>query len=509
MTSTNRLIVNTLAQHIRTLVNICLSLYSTRLVLEFLGQADYGIYMLVAGIVSFLSYFTTAIVTTTQRHLSYSYGQHQKEKTKLIFANSYITNILLGIVLIILMIGAMFVLFNGRILNIDSDKYDEAQWVYLIVLVSVFTTFITAPFKALFIARENIVYISAIDILDGVLKVLLVFGLELFDTHRLVIYACILTFVMIFNFLALAGYARYKYEECCLIPDIRKWDSEIQKNLLGFTTWTIYGSVSIYLRNQSLAIFLNRAYGTIINASFGIASQVLGSIAFLSGSILNAFTPQIIQAEGEGNRNKMLELSMKACKYCYLLLAVVAIPISFEIDAILRLWLGVVPEYAPLFCQIFLISTLVDQLTTGLNTANQALGKIRNYTLLIYTTKLLTIPVIWVAMHLGVQLLTVMMIYMSFEFITAVIRIPYVSKTTGMDMKKFWRDVIRPIVVPTLVASIVCLGMTQIEDSAFRFVATGIVSTIVTLISIWYFSLVEKEQDYIRNVILAKIHQTR
>ena len=64
MNSNTRLIINTLAQNVRTVINIVLSLYSTRIVMEALGVSDYGIYMLVAGIVSLLNYVCNTLVTT-------------------------------------------------------------------------------------------------------------------------------------------------------------------------------------------------------------------------------------------------------------------------------------------------------------------------------------------------------------------------------------------------------------------------------------------------------------
>ena len=65
MNSNTRLIVNTLAQHIRSLVNIVLSLYSTRLVLQALGQSDFGIFSLVGSVVTMMGFITNAMVVAT------------------------------------------------------------------------------------------------------------------------------------------------------------------------------------------------------------------------------------------------------------------------------------------------------------------------------------------------------------------------------------------------------------------------------------------------------------
>ena len=88
MNSTKRAVVNTIAQHVRSLFNICLSLYSTRLILQALGHSDYGIYSLVAGQVAMLGFVTNAMVTTTQRHISFYHGKDDMENIKRIFSNS-------------------------------------------------------------------------------------------------------------------------------------------------------------------------------------------------------------------------------------------------------------------------------------------------------------------------------------------------------------------------------------------------------------------------------------
>ena len=75
MTETKRIIINTISQHLRTVMNMAMSLYSTRLAMEALGKSGYGVYMLIGGIVSLLLYITSSMVITTQRHLSYSYGK--------------------------------------------------------------------------------------------------------------------------------------------------------------------------------------------------------------------------------------------------------------------------------------------------------------------------------------------------------------------------------------------------------------------------------------------------
>ena len=71
LSANKRLILNTTSQYCRTILNILMSFYSVNLILKYLGFADYGIYTLIAGVVSMLSFINNSLVITTQRYLSF------------------------------------------------------------------------------------------------------------------------------------------------------------------------------------------------------------------------------------------------------------------------------------------------------------------------------------------------------------------------------------------------------------------------------------------------------
>ena len=108
MDASKRIVVNTLAQHIRSVLNIGLSLYSTRIILQALGQMDFGIYSLVAGVVAMLGFLTNAMVVTTQRQLSFYHGRGVKYDVRRMFSNSLLLHIVLGLLLTVGFIAIAF-----------------------------------------------------------------------------------------------------------------------------------------------------------------------------------------------------------------------------------------------------------------------------------------------------------------------------------------------------------------------------------------------------------------
>ena len=507
MTNSQRVIVNTIAQYTRTIINVCLSLYSTRLILSVLGQSDYGIYSVVAGVVAMLSFVTNALVITTQRYLSFHHGKKDINQVRLVFGNSWLLHLFLGI-LVVIVLGALGPWITQNFLNIDDVRRDAALFVYFAAVLMLFLSFITAPVRALFVARENIVYTSVVDVLDGVFRLLIAILLSKITYDHLVSYSGLLICISIFNLLAFVIYAAIKFPEFHL-PKLQELDKQYIKGLSNFAGWTIYSAGCVIARNQGISIVLNLFYGTIVNSAYGIAQQVSGAVQFLSTSILNAMNPQIMKAEGAGERQKMLRLSEYASKYSFLLLALVAIPLVAEMPTILKVWLDNVPEYATMFCRLILVAALCDQISIGLTSANQAIGKIRTYNTIFYTLKLLVVIIGWGCLRCHLPIISIMWTYVIIEFVTSLLRLPLMKYIAGIDMVQFCKNVFIRIIIPCITIILSCyLSISHIEIT-WRIVITMGMSIICGSVAIWATALTINEKQFIKQTISNIIKQTK
>lgn len=500
MTSSQRIIVNTIAQYTRTIINVCLSLYSTRLILSILGQSDYGIFTVTAGIVAMLSFVTNALTTTTQRYLSFYHGRTDTDKIRQVFGNSWLLHLLLGssIAIILIILGPWI---THDFLNIEATRQSAAMYVYAAAVIMLFFTFINAPIRALFIARENIVYTSAIDVVDGILRLVIAIVLSKITCDQLVAYSSMLVGISVFNILAFAIYAMIKFPEFHL-PRLKEWDKSYIKDLSNFAGWTVYSAGCIIARNQGIAIVLNLIYGTIVNSAYGVAQQVCGAVQFVSTSIMQAMNPQIMKAEGSGERDRMIHLSEQASKYAFLLLAMVALPLIAEMDTLLELWLTDVPEHASMFCRFILIAALCDQISVGLTSANQAIGNIKVYSIVFYTLKLLVVVIGWICLKQGLPMTSIMWCYVGIELFTSLIRLPLMKHIAGIHVMDFCKNVFARIIVPLIVMSITCYLSIQRIDIPVRILLTFFTSCTMGAIAIWLTSLTKEEKAYIKSLII-------
>lgn len=503
MRASNRIIVNTFAQYVRTIINILLSLYSSRLVLEILGVDDYGIYSLVAGVVTMLSFFTNSLVGSTQRFLSVSQGKGDIDNLKIVFGSSVLLHILLGFIVLLILEACTPFLFNG-FLNIPEERIGAAINIYQLVILMVYISFIAAPYKALLISRENIVYTSIIDVIDGVLKVVLVIFLQYITFDKLVAYGYITLLISIFNLAAYVIYPSLKYEEC-ILPRFRYFDLKYIKKLFSFTSWIIYAAASVALRNQGIAIVLNKFFGAAINAAYGIGGQISGMCSFLSSSFDNAVSPQLMASAGGNNRERMLYLAEIGSKFPFLLISMIGIPTLFEMQFLLELWLINVPEYTVYFGATFLLMQIVDQLSIGLATTNKAMGNIGVYIFVTVTPKLFILPLGWIVLEHGFSLKLLCLLMIFIEFICMLLRVFLLRKMPGFNAWKFCNNVMLKSLPPVVLSVVACYLISNYIDSNLRFICTYVISIIVFLSSSYMFALSKREKDIVDGIMLKFI----
>lgn len=504
MEPTKRIILNTSVQYAKAIVTTILSLFSMRIILEAIGISDYGVYSVVGGVISMLGFITNALVITTQRYVSYYFGRHRTKLVKKFFINSFFLHIVLGLSISLIMLLIKGWLMNGFLI-IAPERLDTAKSVYDITVVILFITVVTAPFKALYIARENIVFISVVEMADAILKFALAFMLLYIQADKLLLYVFILAGIQLLNLLAFSLYANLKFSECTIKFSRHDIGKRYIFQLLGFAGWTTYSMGAVTARNQGTAIILNHFFGTTINAAYGIAYQIFGAVSFVATSILNAMNPQIMKAEGTKDRHKVFELAEKESKYSTMLLIITLVPLMLEMPSVLQVWLKEVPPYCTLFCNAVLLSFICDQMTAGLNTINQAIGKIKVYTLVMYTPKLAYLIIIAILFIKGGTIAEAMAIYIAIELLVALSRIPYIHLTTGMNIKSYITYVLMPLlplVVLACTSSGLCILLLHVK---YRFLITGMVSMFVSTIASWYCVLDSSERAYFTDKILKRI----
>lgn len=492
MNSAERIFINTIAQYVKTVISMILGLFSTRLVLQILGINDYGVFSLVAGVVTLLGFFTSSLASATQRFLSYYQGTKDINQIRELFSNCLLLHIIIGVFVVIGLECIGPFLFHG-FLNIDPSRIWAAQVLFQVVILNLLVSFLTAPFTALVISHENIVFTSIVGISDAVLKLVFVLLLNYISYDKLIVYGSSILLIHVIDLVAQAVYCKISYKECSIF-NFSSINKGFLKDFSSFTGWSIYNTGCNIGRTQGVAIILNKFYGTAVNAAYGISASVVSYVSVISQSLINAISPQIMKMEGGGNRERMLWLCALESKVAFFLLSALSIPVMFEINSLLTIWLGKVPRYAGLLCCMGLITTLADMTTTGLSLANYAMGKLKNFSLYVYSIKLLTIPFAIACLYIYNSIISLVVIYIIVEIIEATVRLPFMKKNGGISILDYIKRVHFKLILPTLIIVFICWITTLLFSFSGRILITFIMAFIAYLPSVYLFGLTSEEK---------------
>jgi hypothetical protein len=96
-----------------------------------------------------------------------------------------------------------------------------------------------------------------------------------------------------------------------------------------------------------------------------------------------------------------MRLVFQGARYSFYLMFVFSLPILIETEAILKLWLKIVPDYAVVFVRLTLILAISQTLSQTLITAMLATGKIKVYQIIVGGIQMLGFPLSYLVLKFG------------------------------------------------------------------------------------------------------------
>lgn len=392
-----RLAKNTIILYGRMLLTMAVSIYTSRIVLSTLGISDYGIYNIVGGIITMLTYFNHIFAGGTSRFLTIALGKNDIGLLKITFSTT----------IVLTSISAVFIVFLGETiglwfvnthLNIDPLRMSATNWVYQCALLSTALTITQAPFSASIISHEKMSVYAYMSIFDVTMKLLIVYVLMAFDFDKLKLYAFLMLSVNMANILIYRSYCYKKFEECRLSF---KFDKNLFKKMMSYSGWNLIGILSVFMVNSGMNVILNIFFGTIVNAARGVAEQVNGIVRQLYSNFQTATRPQIMKYYAAGQIEDMHDLICNSSKYCSFLLLCAIIPLTINIKGLLSIWLVEVPEYSVVFIRLIMVYSFFNSMIEPLQMAIHSVGKVKRLNLILSITNFTIFGLTIITYYLG------------------------------------------------------------------------------------------------------------
>ncbi|MGO9173861.1 MAG: hypothetical protein ACLP7P_18120 [Rhodomicrobium sp.] len=470
-----RAITNTLIVWLRLALISALTVASTRWTLSALGAAEFGIYLVSAGIGLTLGFLTGAMTTVSQRALSMVADDHKAIKTAM--AECVKNHIVVSCVLVFLglCLGHFAIV---SLLDIPAERIPTALYILYFAVFAGAIGVVSAAFEAFLWSREDFVLFSVLGVVHAAFTFLIALALPHLSGDRLFFYAA--STAASSSALSAVGISIVMLRH----PDARVSPGLIARSKIRLENrriffWNALGSLSYLGQQQGLIYLLFGFFGPTAATSLAVANQVTSLFRQIGQAVNGALAPALYRKEAAGARDEMIERALVGSKYVFLLVCIGLIPVLAEMPLLLRIWLINPPEGSVLLARALLVSLALELLSTQSLTAWQAIGRLSrlfNVSLAITAVSLLICSVCAIS---GGSLAIIAFVVVATGAANAVTRVLLLEAYAAGIIKRWMLLTVLPSAVTILPSILVLLILrSSFSDENMR-AGAGLISCII------------------------------
>ncbi len=483
-----------------------LGFYVSRVTLKVLGQEDYGIYNLVAGVIVMFQFLNASLTSAMQRYLNFALGEDDLEAAKKVFSICLRIFLILSIIMLLLCESIGLVILNFY-LKIPSDRLFAANVVFHISSITMIFNMIRIPFNSAIITTERMSFFAYVSIIEGILKLVIVFALQIGNIDKLILYAVLSLFVSVIVLFVFFIYCR---KNIYFITFKKYKDVKLVKSMLSFSGWNIFGSFASIAVNQGINIFVNRFYGVLLNAAMAAANQASSAVSSFLSNFQTAFHPQLVKSYAKKDMEYIYSFSYRTSKYSFFLMYFIILPFSINLNFVLSVWLSEVPAMTAEFINIMLLITLIDSVGDPFWMLAMAEGNIKVYQIVGTISMVLILPVAYVLLLFGVPAYWALFVKAIQGILFCFYRLFYLKKRINLPIKQFFTSVLSKVFIIIVVSyplTIMIHKMVERLGTVSQFFISCFFSCIILIILYWFIGVDKNERNSFLKLLKTKINK--
>ena len=486
-----KIATNTIAMYIRLGITMVISFFTARITLQQLGVEDYGLNNLVGSIVSMFSFIVGSMSTAVARYYNIEIGKNNEKMLGRVFGVGMYLHIIVAI--ITLLLAEIFAIFFLHKLNIPTERLFAAQVVFQISVISLVLNIVNVPYSALLRAREMFSQIAMVEIVQSFLRLGVLFLLIRIGYDKLIALS-LLNFGITLMYIAALAFMARRFKETHNKP-IR--DKELIKQMLSFISMLLVTILASLLTTQGTVILINLFFGLTINAAYAVAVQVSGIVSAFVENFKSPMAPQMTKAYGAGDLTAMHKVINMGTKITFLLMLMISVPVIFESQFLLDIWLKTPPEHSAELVSLVLIAINISSFTYFQYQGVHASGNIFAQQIWMSSTYILNIIVVYVVFKLGASFEAAVYVNMIICAIQCCVNLYYGRKNYNYSIRRFISNVLTPCLVVVVIIMVTMSSITHLlEPSTARFILVFVLSEVLICVGGYYLILdkIEKQR---------------
>ena len=498
----SQLRIGVVLSYVDMAVGSLIPMFYTPIMLELLGQSEYGLYKLAGSVTSYLGLISFGIGSAVTRYMTKYRAEGDKQGEQGVMA---LFNIFFRIIAVIALVAGIGIVFSINLIYGNSltepGQLDEMRILVAILSLTTAFNFLCVPYNAAVTSHERYLFVQVINILltIGIPVANLIVLFMGFKSIGMALSSFTITLLVRFI------YWLYVKKSIKLRPDYKHMPKHLIKEILTFSFWVFVAQMVTQLYNSTDTMIIGAIpmLATIGVAIYNIGMTFTSMMLSFSVGLLNVLTPRINMMVFSGSDNtELTNMMIRVGRLqCYIVSIVCSGFIVFGPEFI-HLWAGEGYEdayWVALATMIPACIPLVQNVAMNIIVA-QNKHRFRSLTLLfiaiinVIGTLLAVNPfgIIGAAVVSGLAGVLGQGIILNW----------YYWKKIGLQIPRFWKDVGKLFIFPAVLAGIFLFIKQFVSFDSWLWLFAGIIIySVIFILFNWFVVMNDYEKDILREPI--------
>lgn len=480
-------------------LNALVALLYTPYMLRMLGQSEYGLYSLVASVISYLTVLDLGFGNATIRYTAKYRAEGKVKEQYELFGMFFLFYLTISAIVVL---AGCWLCFNVDILfgkTLTPSELSRAQIMMFILVANLAFTFPMSIFSSIITAYERFVFPKIINIICIVLNTV-VMVILLHYGYRAIAMVVVQS---VFNFFSLT----IQYLYCKKQLHIKILFGKIQPAFM----WDI----SVYSFWIFLEVIMNKVYwstgqfvlaavsGTIAVAIFAVAIQLHSMYMQFSSAISSVFLPRITRMVATGNDHKEISnLFIRTGRIQNIIMCIILFGFFVFGKPFVVLWAGIEYEESYIIALLFFVALYVPLIQnlgiSILQARNQMKFRSLLYILIAAFSLLLQIILAKLYGVIGCAIAVAGALILGQGLLMNI----YYNRKQDLDIIQFWKEIIKMNIAPLVFSVVFYICVHNIGlDNWSSFLLYLIIYVVIYCVIAYYLSINKEEKQMISSII--------
>ena len=287
--------------YVNMIASLLVSFLYTPILLNKLGQSEYGLYTLVASIIGYLSVLDMGFGNAMIRYVSKSKANPDKLNEGKINGLFLFFYLIIGIISFI--IGFVLIAnINSIFAALTSEEIAKARIIMIVLVFTVSVSFPLSVFDSYAISCEKFKYVKIMALIKTLIVPLTMLPL-LYCGHKAITMVLITSsYTIIFHLITL--YFCLKKLKMKIYFNYHNIDKSLLKEIAVYSFFIFLNIIVDNIYTNTDQVILGNVSGTIAVAIYGVATRISQIYTNFSTTISGLFFPRINKTLDEENGNK-------------------------------------------------------------------------------------------------------------------------------------------------------------------------------------------------------------